>query len=192
MSCDKKWGKKTAQHYVRKIQKYRKYNCCRLKRQQRGGFLNWYDFAYAGRDTVNQAFKNLNNTAPKLIIQKSNEVDKIAKTRIRQVINNGGQHIQKIAPQIIHVAIEDIYKTPFRLLGKFGKQKFYQLKGIFLKAIKKWSKVVLQIKFITVVLLGTQAAKGNWSTLKRVTGTCCQLMIHFGRNQQTWKCKQGA
>ena len=43
--------------------------------------------------------------------------------RIRQVINSGGQQIQKIAPQIIWGAIEDVYKTPFRLLGKLGKQK---------------------------------------------------------------------
>ena len=53
---------KSAQHYVRKIQKY---NRCKTKRQQRGGFSNSYDFPYTGRDTINQAFKNVNNTAPK-------------------------------------------------------------------------------------------------------------------------------
>ena len=93
--------------------------------------------SYTGRDTINQALKNLNNTAPKLINQTSKEVDKIAEARIREVINDGGQQIQKIAPQIIHGAIEDIYRTPFRLLGKFGKQKFSELKQKFLKAIKK-------------------------------------------------------
>ena len=128
---------KTAQHYARKIQKYRKYNHCRIKRQQKGGFLNRYDFAYAGRDTINQAFKNLNKTAPKLISQTSKEVDKIVEARKRRLINDGGQQIQKIAPQIIHGAMEDIYRTPFRLLGKFGKQKFSELKRKFLKAIKK-------------------------------------------------------
>ena len=94
-------GQKTAQYCIRKIQKYRKHNRCRTKSQQRGGFFNRYDFAYAGRDTVNQVFKNLNNTTPKLIIQTSKEVDKIAEARIRQVINDGGQQIQTIAPQII-------------------------------------------------------------------------------------------
>ena len=129
---------KIVQHYVRKILEYRKYNRHRTKRQQRGGFLNRYDFAYATRDAVKQAFKNLKNTAPKLINQKSKEVDKIAQARrIRQVINDGGQQIQNIAPQTIHEAIEDIYKTSFRLLGKFGKQKFSELKRKFLKAIKK-------------------------------------------------------
>ena len=99
---------KTAQYYLRKIQKYRKYNHRRTKRQQRGGFSNRYDFTYAGRDTVNQAFKNLKNTAPKLISQTSKEVDKIAEARIKQVINDGGQQIQKIEPQIIRGAIEDV------------------------------------------------------------------------------------
>ena len=112
---------KVAQYYVQKIKKYGEYNRCRAKRQQRGGFLNRYDFAYTGRDTVNQALKNLNNTAPKLINQTSKEVDKIEEARIRQVINDGGQQIQNIAPQIIRGAIKDIYRTPFRLLGKFGK-----------------------------------------------------------------------
>ena len=104
---------KTAQHYVSKIEKYRKYNRWRTKRQERGGFLNRHDFVYTGRDTVNQAFQNLNNTAPKLISQTSKEVDKIAEARIRQVINDAGQQVQKTAPQIICGAIEDIYKTPF-------------------------------------------------------------------------------
>ena len=128
---------KTAQHYVRKIQKYRKYTRRRTKRQQTGGFLNRYDIAYAGRDTINQAFKNLKTTAPKLISQTSKKVDEIAEARIRQVINDGGQQIQKIAPQIICGAVEDVYRTPFRLLGKFGKQKLSELKRKFLKGIKK-------------------------------------------------------
>ena len=85
--------------------------------------MNRHDFAYAGRDTVNQTLKNLNNTAPKLISQTSKEVSKIVEARIKQVINDDGQQIQKITPQIIRGAIEDVYKTPFSLLGKFGKQK---------------------------------------------------------------------
>ena len=73
----------------------------RGRRKQRGGFLNRYDFAYAGRDTVNQAMKGLDALAPKVIGQASKAIDKIAEARIRQVINDGGQQIQKIAPQII-------------------------------------------------------------------------------------------
>ena len=112
---------KRLQKYLRKKQKY-------PRRKQRGGFLKRYDFAYAGRDTVNQAMKGLDNLAPKLINQASKEIDQIAEARIRQVIDSGRQQIQKIAPQIIRGAIEDVYKTPFRLLGKLGKEKFSQLK----------------------------------------------------------------
>ena len=43
---------------------------------------------------------------------------------VRQVINDGGQQSQKIAPQIIRGAIEDLYKTLFRLLGNFGTKAF--------------------------------------------------------------------
>ena len=83
------------------------------------------------------AMKDLDNLAPKLISQTSKEIDKIAEARIRQAINSGGQQIQKIAPQIIRGAIEDVYKTPFRLLGNLGKQKFNQLKRKIFKLIKK-------------------------------------------------------
>ena len=65
--------------------------------------------------------KGLDNLAPKLINQASKEIDKIAEARIRQVIKSGGQ-------QIIRGAIEDVYKTPFRLVGKLGKQNVSQFK----------------------------------------------------------------
>ena len=105
-----------------------KYKKRRYNRRQYGGFLNRYDFAYAGRDTVNQAMKGLDSLAPKLISQALNEIDKIPEARIKQVINDSGQQIQKSAPKIIRGATEDVYKTPFRLLGKLGKKKFAQLK----------------------------------------------------------------
>ena len=111
------------------MQKHRKYKRKQpARRRQRCGFLNRYDFAYACRHTVNQAMKSLDTLAAKLIIQTSREVDKIAEARIRQAINSGEQQIQKTAPQIIRRAIEDVYKTQFRLLGNLGKQKFDQLK----------------------------------------------------------------
>ena len=72
--------------------------------------------------------KGLDNLAPKLINQDSKEIDKIAEAKIRQVSNSGRQQIQKIAPHIIQGAIKDVYKTPFRLLYKLGKQTFSQLK----------------------------------------------------------------
>ena len=72
--------------------------------------------------------KVLDTLAPKEIVQASKEIDKITEARIRQVINDGGLQIQKITPQIIRGAIEDVYKTPFRLLGNLGKKKFAQVK----------------------------------------------------------------
>ena len=59
---------------------------CRRCRQT-GGFLNRYDFAYAGKDTVNQAFKNLNSTAPALMKQLMDQVNNVAQQRIEQIIN---------------------------------------------------------------------------------------------------------
>ena len=81
--------------------------------------------------------KGLDSLAPKLINQTSKEVDKTAEARIRQIINDRRQQIQKVAPQIIRGAIKGVYKTPFRLLGNFSKQKFFQLKRKISKLIKK-------------------------------------------------------
>ena len=50
----------------------------RANRSQTGGFLNRYNFAYAGRDTVNQVGK----IAPKIINQATGEINKIAQQRI--------------------------------------------------------------------------------------------------------------
>ena len=72
--------------------------------------------------------KGLDTLPPKVIGQASKEIDKIAEARIREVITDSGLQIQKNAPQIIRGAIENVYKTPFRPLGKLGKQTFSQLK----------------------------------------------------------------
>ena len=95
--------------------------CARRKRQQ-GGFLNRYDFAYAGRDTINQAFKNLDKSAPPLINNLSAELNKILEERINQVVKQGGAELRQICPKLLRGAIEDTYKTPFRLLGDLGKK----------------------------------------------------------------------
>ena len=82
--------------------------------------MSRYDFAYAGRDTVNQAVK----VAPEVIKKAANNIDKIMQVRINQVIKSGGTEIEDVLPKISHGAIEDVYKTPFRLLGNFRKQQF--------------------------------------------------------------------
>ena len=89
----------------------------KMSRRQTGGFLNRSDFAYAGRDTVNQVGK----IAPG-IINKATSDNKIAQQRIDQAIRTGGAEIERVAPKIIRGAIKEVYKTPFRLLGNLGKK----------------------------------------------------------------------
>ena len=75
----------------------------RTKKSQVGGFLNRYDFAYAGRDTVNQVGK----IAPKTINQATGEINKIAQQRMDQIIRSGGAEIKRVVPKIIKDAIEE-------------------------------------------------------------------------------------
>ena len=94
------------------------------KKRQTGRFLSRYDFAYAGRDVVNQAGK----VAPSIINKATSDINKIAQKRIDQAIRNGGAEVERIAPKIIRGAIEEVYKTPFRLLGNLGKKQFQKIK----------------------------------------------------------------
>ena len=85
--------------------------------------------------------KNVERIAPGLMKQFSNEVNNVAQQRIQTIFDQGGQKIEKIAPNIIRGAIEDVYQTPFRLLGTFGKKKLNQLKQKFkrgMSSIKKY------------------------------------------------------
>ena len=90
------------------------------RKRQRGGFLNRYDFAYAGRDTVNQASKQLSVLAPKLLEQLTTGLDKVSANCVKQ--------LQQIAPALLKGAVEELYKTPFRLLEKAGKKKYDSIK----------------------------------------------------------------
>ena len=91
---------------------------------QTGGFLNRYDFEYVGRDTLNQVGK----ITPKIINQTTAEINKIAQERIDQIIRSGGAKIERVAPKIIRGAIKEVYKTPLRMLGSFGKTQFQKVK----------------------------------------------------------------
>ena len=105
--------------FTQKLEKKRKTSL-----HQPGGFLSRYDFAYAGRDVVNQVGK----VAPKLINQATGEINKIAQQRIDQVVHSEGAEIERVAPKIIRGVIEEVYKTPFRLLGNLGKKQFQKIK----------------------------------------------------------------
>ena len=83
-----------------------------------GGFLNRYDFACAGRDTVNSAVKHLDYRAPIVLKKVSDKADKILQRRISHVIKKSDAEIERIGPKILRGAIEDLYKTPFRLVGR--------------------------------------------------------------------------
>ena len=109
------------------------------RHRQRGGFLSRYDFAYAGRDTVNQAFKNIQSTALGLMKQLTDQMNNVAQQRIQQVLDQGEQEIKKIAPKTIRGTIKDAYQTPFRLLGRFGKKKLTQVKSKFKNVFRKFT-----------------------------------------------------
>ena len=108
---------KIARKNGRTISKKRNYS-------QKSGFLNRYDFAFAGRDTVNQVGK----IAPGIITKATGEINKITEDRINQIVKSGGAEIERLAPKIIRGAIEDVYKTPFRLLGNIGKEQLEKIK----------------------------------------------------------------
>ena len=86
-------------------------------RRQIGGFLNLYDFAQAGRATFNQPAK----IALSIIKGATNEISNIAQQRIDQIISQAGKEIERVLPRILRGTIGDVYQTPFRLLGDFGK-----------------------------------------------------------------------
>ena len=86
--------------------------------------MNRYDFAYAGRDTVNQVAK----VAPGVIKAATNGINNIAQERINQIISQGGKEVERVLPKILRGAIDDVYQTPFRLLGNFGKQQLNKIK----------------------------------------------------------------
>ena len=60
------------------------------------GFLNRYDFAYAGRDVVDQVGK----AAPKMITQATGEINKIAQDSIDQIVRSGGAETERAAPKL--------------------------------------------------------------------------------------------
>ena len=68
-----------------------------------------------------------------MIKAASNNINTIATDRINQIITQGGKEMERVLPKILRGAIEDVYQTPFRLLGDFGKQQFSKIKSKILK-----------------------------------------------------------
>ena len=107
----------------------------RKKRRQKGGFLSRHDFAYAGRDVVNQVFKKFRENL-------KGELNDVLQQRIHQVITEGGAQLKEVGPQLLKGAIEDVYKTPFRLLGNFGTRKLTEAKQQLNRELDKLKKHV--------------------------------------------------
>ena len=108
----------------------------RQRRSQHGGFLNRHDFAYAAGDNDNQAMKGLDSLAPKLIRQTLKEIDTIAEARITPNHKRWGTTNSENCTKNHQGAIENVYKTPFRLLGNLMKNRFAQLKRKISKTLK--------------------------------------------------------
>ena len=58
----------------------------------------------------------------------------MVKNRLNHAITSGGAEIERVLPKILRGAIEDVYKTPCRLLGKFGKKQFNKIKKKILRS----------------------------------------------------------
>ena len=78
---------------------------------------------------VNQAAK----VAPGLIKTATNNINNIATDRINQIISQGGKEVERALPKFLQGVTEDVYQTPFRLLGNFGKQQFNKIKRKILR-----------------------------------------------------------
>ena len=59
--------------------------------------------------------KGLDVIAPTIIKQAAFQIDQIVQRRMQQIINQGGQQVEKTAPKIIKGAIEEV------MLGKIKK-----------------------------------------------------------------------
>ena len=77
-----------------KVHNQKRRNTRRRCKWQCGGFHNRYDFAYAGRDTVNQTAK----VAPGVIKAATNDINKIAGQKINQIISKGGGEVERVLP----------------------------------------------------------------------------------------------
>ena len=100
----------------------------KIRKTERGGFLNKSDFAYAGRHTVNIGLNTFNRLALRLMRIASNKINRVAERRIRQTVQQGKKEVERVAPKVIRNITEEVYEMPFHLLGNFGKKKYLHLK----------------------------------------------------------------
>lgn len=82
----------------------------KLKTRQKGGWINRYHFAFSGRDSI--CSKHC-----KPSWQSGSE-------RNSPNHKSGRKRNERVAPIVIKKTIEELYKSPFCLLGDFGRQKY--------------------------------------------------------------------
>ena len=68
-----------------------------------------------------------------MIKAAANDVNAVATDRINQITTQGVKEMELVLPKMLRGTIEDVYQTPFRLLGDFGKQQFNKIKKKILK-----------------------------------------------------------
>ena len=80
-------------------------------------------------ETVDQGAK----VAPEIIKAATKDINKFTEQRINQIISQSGKELERVVPKILCGAIEDVYQTPFRILGNLGKKTFNDIKRKILK-----------------------------------------------------------
>ena len=106
------------------------------KRKQKGGWLNWFNLLMQVEMLLIQEWIlsiGLHLVLWRKLLQKSF----ICQKRIRQFIQLEGKEVQRVDWIIIKNAIEEIYKTTFRLLVNFGKKSIYKWKKNVNKYLKQ-------------------------------------------------------
>ena len=78
---------------------------------------------------VNQATK----VALGVIKATTNDINNIETDRINHMIFQRGKEVEQVLPKILRAAIKDVYQTPSKLLGNFGKQQFTKTKRKILR-----------------------------------------------------------
>ena len=59
----------------------------------------------------------------------SSEISDVTVQKRNQIISQGDKEIERVLPNILRGAIEDVYQTHSCLLGKIGKQQLRKLKN---------------------------------------------------------------
>ena len=109
----KKERKRTAYHWTHS-------GSSKIQKRQFRGSLNRYGFAYARRHKVNQAAK----VAPGVIKAATNDINNVSEKSANQIRSEGLKQSECISTKLLPGTTEDVYQTPFTLLGEFFYLRF--------------------------------------------------------------------